>query len=104
MLMRKKGTATLKDSLTLSICLLSFLNVDVFTFGCAGSSLLHRLLSSCGELGLLHSVVCELLIAGASLVAALRLGAAQASVLEGCGLSGCSSWALEHRRSRGTQA
>ena len=104
MLIRKKGTGTLKDSLTLPICLLSFLNVDVFTFGCAGSSLLRSLLSSCGELGLLHSVVCELLVAGASLVAELRLWATQASVLEGCGLS-CSSWALEHRRSRcGTQA
>ena len=75
----------MKDSLTLPICLLSFLNVDVFTFGCAGSSLLRSLLSSCGELGLLHSVVCELLVAGASLVAELRLWATQASVLEGCG-------------------
>ena len=69
----KNGTATLKDSLTISICLLNFLNVHLFLPGCAGSPLLRGLLSSCGELGLLHSVVCELLIAVASHVAELGL-------------------------------
>ena len=37
--------------------------------GCAGSLLLHRLSSSCGERGLLSSAVHRLLIAVASLVA-----------------------------------
>ena len=40
-----------------------------FIFGCAGSSLLHRLFSSCSEWGLLFVEVCGLLIVVASLVA-----------------------------------
>ena len=69
----KNGTATLKDSLTISICLLYFLSVYLFILGCAGFSLLRGLLSSCGELGLLHSVVCELLTAVAAPVWELGL-------------------------------
>ena len=39
-----------------------------FFFGCAGSSLLRRLFSSCDERGLLFIAACGLLIAVASLV------------------------------------
>ena len=46
-----------------------FLFLYSFIFGCAGSSLLHRLFSSCSEWGLLFVEVCGLLIAVASLVA-----------------------------------
>ena len=45
----------------------------LFTFGCAGSSLLHGLFCSCGEHKLLSIVVPWLLIAVASLAAELRL-------------------------------
>ena len=41
--------------------------IYLFIFGCAGSPLLHKLFSSCGEQGLLSSVVRGLLIAAASL-------------------------------------
>ena len=41
----------------------------LFIFGYAGSSLLHRLFSSCGKWGLLFVEVCGLLLAVASLVA-----------------------------------
>ena len=44
-----------------------------FIFVSAGSSLLHGLFSSCGELGLLFIAVGELLIAVISLVVELRL-------------------------------
>ena len=42
--------------------------VFFFFFGCAGSSLLRRLFSSCDERGLLFIAACGLLIAVASLV------------------------------------
>ena len=54
--------------------------------------------SSCGEWGLLFVVVHGLLIAVASLCGAWTLGM-QASVVVACGLSSCSSRALEHRLS-----
>ena len=41
---------------------------DLFIFGCAGSSLLHRLFSSCSKQGLLSSFGAWLLIAVAFLV------------------------------------
>ena len=40
---------------------------NVFIFGCAGSSLLHRLFSSCGEQGLLCSAARRLPMALISL-------------------------------------
>ena len=40
----------------------------LFTLGCAGSSLLCALLSSCGELELLFVAICRLLIVVASLL------------------------------------
>ena len=43
-------------------------------FGCAGSSLLLRLLSSCGEQGLLSSAVCRLPAVAAGLVQHGRSG------------------------------
>ena len=42
-------------------------------FGCVGSLLLRRALSSCGQRGLLFIALCGLLIAVASLVAEHRL-------------------------------
>ena len=47
--------------------------IYLFIFGCAGSLLLHRFLSSCSEQGLLSLVVHKLLTAVASLVLELRL-------------------------------
>ena len=47
----------------------ALLYVTVFIFGCAGSSLLHALLSTCGERGLSFAAARGLLIAVASLVA-----------------------------------
>ena len=47
---------------------LFFFKNYLFTLGCAGSSLLHRLSSSCDEWGLLIAVVHRLLTAVASLV------------------------------------
>ena len=46
----------------------SFSQITLFIFGWAGSALLHRLFSRCGELGPLSSAVCGLLILVASLV------------------------------------
>ena len=54
----------------------------LFIFGCSGSLFL-RPFSSCGEHGRLFVLVRELLIAGASLVAAHRLQGGQASVVAG---------------------
>ena len=68
-------------------------------FGCAESSLLHRLSSSCGEQGLLSS--CGAWVShcgGFSCCGAQTLGAL-ASVAAACGLSSCGSRALEHRLS-----
>ena len=67
---------------------------NLFIFGCAGSSLLLRLFSSCGEQGLLSGCSAQ-----ASLVAEHRLYVLQASVVAARGLGGCGSWALEHRLS-----
>ena len=53
-----------------------------FIYGCAGSSLLHRFFSSCGEPGLLFIAVHRLLIAVASLVEH-RLS------------TGCRAWGLQ---------
>ena len=44
-----------------------------FSFGCARSSLLCGLFSSCSEQGVLFTAVCGLLIVGASLAAEHRL-------------------------------
>ena len=43
--------------------------IYIFSFGCAGSSLLCRFFSSCSEPGLLFVIVCGLLTLVASLVA-----------------------------------
>ena len=65
-------------------------------FGCAESSLLCTLLSSCLEQGQFLDVVHGLLIVVASLGAEHGLSGVQTSVAEACGLSGCGSPALEH--------
>ena len=67
----------------------------LINFGCTGSSLLRGLFSSCGEHGAHFAVVHRLLIV-------LSCCGAQALRHEGfrvvaCGLSSCTSWALEHR-------
>ena len=64
-------------------------NNQLIFFGYAGSSLLRRFLSSCGEWG----AYSWLLIAEASLVAEPGLEGTWASVVSVCGLSGCGSWA-----------
>ena len=68
----------------------------VIYFGCAESSLLCTLLSSCLERGQSLDVVHGLLIVVASLGAEHGLSGVQASVAEACGLGGCGSPALEH--------
>ena len=74
----------------------SFCILFIFIFGCAWSSLLCRLVSSC-EWGLLSIAVHRLLIAVASLVAEHGLQNTWASVVVAHELSSCSTWALEHR-------
>ena len=68
----------------------------VIYFGCAESSLLCMLVSSCLERGQSLVVVHGFLIVVASLDAEHGLSGVQASVAEACGLSGCGSPALEH--------
>ena len=65
-------------------------------FGCAESSLLCTLLSSCLEQGQSLVVVHGLLIVVASLGAEHGLSGVQTLVAEACVLSGCGSPALEH--------
>ena len=55
-------------------------------FGCAGSSLLHRLFAGCEEQGPFFVAVCRLLTAAASL-AGPRLQGARASVVAAGGLA-----------------
>ena len=88
----------------------------LFIFGCAGSSLLHRLFSGCGEGGLLSSCssrasYCSGLSGREARMGSLAvkhawalwlwsthgLSAAWASVVVAHGLSSCSFWVLEHR-------
>ena len=76
-----------------------FIFIYLFIFGCAGSSFaVCRLSLVAASRGYSLVVVCGLLIVVAS-VAEQRLCSAQASVVAACGLSSCSSWALEHRLS-----
>ena len=79
---------------------------STFFFGCAGSSLLCRLFSSCSEQGLLSSCGAWASHCGeASTVAEHRLQGVWASAVLVHGLSNCSSWALQHRLNRfGAQA
>ena len=65
-------------------------------FFCAGSQLLHRLFSSCRERELLSGCSAWASHCG-SLIVECELQGLQALVIEACGLSGCGSWALEHR-------
>ena len=77
-----------------------FIFIYLFIFGCAESSFAVRRLSLvAASRGYSLVVVCGLLIVVASVVAEQRLYSAQASVVAACGLSSCSSWALEHRLS-----
>ena len=62
----------------------------------AESLLLHRLLSRCGEWGLLSGAVHGFLIAVASLIVKHGLEGMRASVVEVCGLSSCDVQALEN--------
>ena len=74
-------------------------------FGCAGSSLLCRLFSSCGEGGYSLVTMPGLLIVVASLVVEHRLQGVQASAAEACALRNCGSQAVEQRLSSyGTRA
>ena len=70
-----------------------------FIYGCAGSSLLHGLFSSCCEraLGLFSSCRVQAShCSGFSCHGAWARGA-QAVVVAAHGLSSCGSWVLEHR-------
>ena len=87
---------TFSSSLTkIFVLLILFFNNFIYFYlsisGCAGSSLMCRLFSSWGKQRLVFIAVFGLLSAGASLVAEQGSRA--------CGLSGCSSQALEHRLS-----
>ena len=73
--------------------------ICLFIFGCAGSLLLGGLFSSCGEWGLLCSCSVQALAVEAFLVAERGLQGTWASVVLACGLSSCSSQALEHQLS-----
>ena len=66
-----------------------FLFIYLFVFGCAGSSLLHGLFSSCGQQGLLSSWSMQ-----ASYRADFSCGV---RVLGDAGFSNCGSQALEQR-------
>ena len=55
------------------VCKFLFLFLNLFIFGCVGSSLLRAAFSSYGERGLLFVAACGLLIAVASLVVEHRL-------------------------------
>ena len=55
-----------------------FFLLNLFSFGCAGSSLLRGLFSSCQEWGLLFIAVHRLLIVGASPILEYRLSCSQA--------------------------
>ena len=87
---------TFSSSLTkIFVLLILFFNNFIYFYlsisGCAESSLMCRLFSSWGKQRLVFIAVFGLLSAGASLVAEQGSRA--------CGLSGCSSQALEHRLS-----
>ena len=66
----------------------TFKNIILFIFGCARSSLLCGLFSSCSEWGLLFIAVHRLLIAVASLIADHGLYSTQASVAQSLWLLG----------------
>ena len=59
--------------------------IYLFVFGCAGSSLLHRLFSSCGEPGLLPSC-------GARASHCGGFSCCRAQALGTVGFSSCSTW------------
>ena len=69
---------------------LSFFFFFFLIFGCAGSSLLSGLFSSCGKQGLCYS--CGVRVSHCSGFSCCRAGA-----LGPLGFSSCRSWALEHR-------
>ena len=77
----------------------------MYVFGCAGSSSLHSLFSSCSEWGYSVVAVHELLTAVSPLIVEQRLESPQAAVVAARRLSGCGSWTLEQRLSNcGAQA
>ena len=79
-------------------------NIYLLIFGCAGSSLMCRLFSSCRVWGLLSSGGGRILTVVTSLVEC-GLQGPWGSVVPACGLSRCDSQGLEHRlSSRGTRA
>ena len=75
-----------------SLANLLLLFFKLFIFGCAGSSLLHDLFSSCGEQGLLCN--CG---EWASRCGGFSCCRAWASVVAAYRFSSCSSWTPEHR-------
>ena len=77
----------------------TFYNFYVLIYGCAGSSLLCGLFSSCGKRDLLSSCNAQASYGVASLVVEHGLWGVWASVAETQGLSCCSSPTLEHWRS-----
>ena len=88
---------TLRLAFYLSLVVSFFFKFHLVVFGCAGSSLLHRLSLAATNEGYSPAVMYGLLTAVASLVAELGLQGAQASATAAHGLSRCGSQALEHR-------
>ena len=66
-------------------CVTFFFVTALFLFGCAGSWLLRRLLSSCGEWGLLFFAMCRLLSAEVLLLQSKGCGT-RAAVVDARGL------------------
>ena len=84
--MSQKGKKMFCSPFHTDLGLITLIVVSLFIFGCVGSSLLHRLFSSCGEWELLFVAVRGLLTAGASLVAEHGFWGGQASVVSAPGI------------------
>ena len=71
--------------------------LNLFIFGCAESSLLHGLFSSCGKRELLSSCGVQASLCVASFAVQHGLEGTESAVAAAPGLSSFGSWALEHR-------
>ena len=99
----KKAFSFRSEGLSFSLisCYLSnfFFKLIYLFLAALGFRCCTQAFSSCGEWGLLFDAVCGLLIVLASLCCRARALGTRASVVVACGLSSCSSQALEHRLS-----
>ena len=74
-----------------------FLIIYLFIFCCAGSSLLCRFFSSCGEWGLPSTCGVQGHVVASLVSEHSSRALSESSVVAARGFSICSSWALEHR-------